>query len=154
MGWQSQRVRQKEWLLRQQWWGSGVGLYSLAVLYTNMHIMRQYMKKKVVRWCYNKHALFPLQSDAKHVLFSSSMQEFIRVYVSGLAKSHHPWFRSSAFKLPGMTILRWTLIQESSFYPSYLCRTRKRRLDEEKDGIFLYFFLCTHLFFTVTVCIL
>lgn len=35
-------------------------------------------------------ALFPLQSDAKHVLFSSSMQEFIRVYVSGLAKSHHP----------------------------------------------------------------
>lgn len=86
-------------------------------------------------------ALFPLQSDAKHVLFSSSMQEFIRVYVSGLAKSHHPWsarlwFSSSAFKLPGMTILRWTLIQESSFYPSYLCRTRKRRLDEEKDGIF------------------
>lgn len=43
----------------------------------------------------------------------------------------------SASKLPEMTIFRWILIQESSFYPHYLCRTREETLDEEKDGISL-----------------
>lgn len=67
-----------------------------------------------------------------------------------LAKKHRPGslrlcFSCPTSKLPGMTILRWTLIQESNFYPHYLCWTRGRTLGEKKD-FFFFILLSLHTF--------
>lgn len=83
--------------------------------------------------------------------FSSPLQVRSYVFVWDLAEIYllgSGVLRPSSLtsKLPGMTIWRWTLIQDSYFYPSDFCQSRERRLDEGEDGLFILLPLHTSVF--------